>query len=487
VADGPYAYTSGNLSAGTNYSLSLSTATPLATFAITPKAVVITPTAGQGKISGTNDPTFSFSNDGGLLAAAFGTTKLGRIAGENVGTYAYTLGSLSAGPNYNLTLTTPVGTFQIYPVPVVTVKAPDPAAIGTSSIVRASYNPGDIITINNVPQASWVWQFNNNGTTVTTITPLEPGKLSISGSNSHTSVGVYTVFLRYRNAIGQYQETAPVYVVFYDPSAGFVTGGVTINSNEGAFALDARLTGKANAGFVSKYTKGQTVPTGETEFEFQVGGMKFQSTSYDWLVVSGATAKYKGKGTVTLPNGRVLNNCGFLLAATDGAVLGGTNPDRFRIKIWEITSTGDKLVYDNQVTKNADGTFSYDADNADATTAIATGSIVIHQPSTKATTTKERVATEAEIFTGTEAATLTSYPNPFTNQATIEFALDTDEEYNLMVYSVRGSLVKALKSGKAQAKTPVKVQWGDATTPAGVYIVRLTTKTGVKTLRIVKD
>jgi len=60
-------------------------------------------------------------------------------------------------------------------------------------------------------------------------------------------------------------------VVIYDPSAGFVTGGGWINSPAGRGGVDATLTGKANFGFVSRYKKGQTVPTGETEFVFKRG------------------------------------------------------------------------------------------------------------------------------------------------------------------------------------------------------------------------
>jgi hypothetical protein len=35
------------------------------------------------------------------------------------------------------------------------------------------------------------------------------------------------------------------------------------------------------------------VPTGNTNFQFKAGGLRFKSSSYDWLVVSGQDkAKY---------------------------------------------------------------------------------------------------------------------------------------------------------------------------------------------------
>jgi hypothetical protein len=129
-----------------------------------------------------------------------------------------------------------------------------------------------------------------------------------------------------------------------------------------AYAL---LTGKANFGFVSKYQKGQSTPTGETEFQFKVGNLNFHSVLYDWLVVSGARAQYKGTGTI---NGA--GNYGFLLTAIDGQINGGGGVDKFRIKIRDKNNS-DTIVYDNQI-GTADG------DPLAATTALGGGSIVIH-------------------------------------------------------------------------------------------------------------
>jgi len=150
-------------------------------------------------------------------------------------------------------------------------------------------------------------------------------------------------------------------VVVFDPSAGFVTGGGWITSPAGAYAADATLTGKANFGFVSKYKKGAAVPEGQTEFQLHFASFNFQSTSYQWLVVSanGTKAQYKGNGTV---NGT--GSYGFLLTAYD-------EPDKFRIKIWSTTTSA--IVYDNRIGS------SEDIDAADPQ-AIAGGSIVIHTP-----------------------------------------------------------------------------------------------------------
>lgn len=155
------------------------------------------------------------------------------------------------------------------------------------------------------------------------------------------------------------------FVVIYDPNAGFVTGGGFINSPPGAYVDDPTLQGKANFGFVSKYKRGQSTPTGETEFQFKAGDLNFHSNLYEWLVVSGPKAQYKGSGTI---NGS--GDYGFLLTATDGQVSGGGGVDKFRIKIWDRTTS--LVVYDNVAGA------SEDIDTANPQ-AIGGGSIVIHK------------------------------------------------------------------------------------------------------------
>jgi len=107
---GNYAFTIGTLTAGTNYSLSVAVAP---TFSITAKAIVVTANAGQTKVFGTADPApFTYTFAPALIGADVITGLLGRNAGENVGNYAYTIGTLTAGANYSL-LVAAVPTFSI--------------------------------------------------------------------------------------------------------------------------------------------------------------------------------------------------------------------------------------------------------------------------------------------------------------------------------------------------------------------------------------
>lgn len=154
------------------------------------------------------------------------------------------------------------------------------------------------------------------------------------------------------------------YVVIYDASAGFVTGGGWINSPPGAYAANPALIGKANFGFVSKYQKGQSVPTGETEFQFSAAGFNFHSTVYEWLVIAGPKAQYKGSGTI---NGA--GDYGFMLTATDGSVNGGGGVDKFRMKVWNKTTGAP--IYDN-----APGSDDIDTSNQ---MPLGGGSITVHK------------------------------------------------------------------------------------------------------------
>jgi hypothetical protein len=187
---------------------------------------------------------------------------------------------------------------------------------------------------------------------------------NVKATISFSSAGVYTVCVRGTDSAGFTGCEECIFVAVYDVNAGFVTGGGWIISPPGALVAQPSATGRANFGFVSKYQKGATVPTGNTEFQFQTGNFNFHSESYDWLVISGAKARYRGTGTI---NGS--GTYKFELTAWDGDLSGSPNDtDRFRIKIWD--STGTIVIYNNEMANPDGGT---------PTTVLGGGSIVIHK------------------------------------------------------------------------------------------------------------
>ncbi len=184
-----------------------------------------------------------------------------------------------------------------------------------------------------------------------------------SGSHTYSAAGVYALELTVTDDDTGSGSSIYQYVVVYDSEAGFVTGGGWINSPAGAYAADPNLSGKVSFGFVSRYQSGAARPSGNTELQFKAHNLTFHSSSYEWLVISGARAQYKGEGTINREG-----SYSFLLTATDSNLTGDVEDrDKFRIKIWDKAS-GD-VVYDNQMGA---------ADDADGSTEIPRGSIIIH-------------------------------------------------------------------------------------------------------------
>jgi probable HAF family extracellular repeat protein len=241
-----------------------------------------------------------------------------------------------------------------------------PIPVGTSINVSASFtdaNPGDTHT------ANIVW---DDGTTSSLNVSESGGSGTAAASHTYTTPGVYTVQVSVSDGdltgVRASSDDQPAYIVVFDPSSGFVTGGGWIDSPSGSClwggcAGDGSTLGKATFGFVSRYKNGAVSPSGNTEFQFKAGGLAFSSTSYQWLVVAGARAHYKGEGEIA----GSIGSYGFLVTAIDGALDGGSM-DRFRIKIWDKTSG--VVVYDNKMGSGED--------SADAT-ALGGGSIVIHR------------------------------------------------------------------------------------------------------------
>jgi hypothetical protein len=213
----------------------------------------------------------------------------------------------------------------------------DDSATGNSSIGSSEYN---------VDGGLWYPLSPVDGTFD------EPSENVIGTFNAPNTPGIYNISVRATDCYGNVGDTETVMLVVYDPNGGFVTGGGWFDSPAGALTSNRELIGKANFGFVSKYIKGNSIPTGNTEFQFKVGDFSFRSTSYDWLVVNKASsnAQFKGSGTI---NGQ--GDFKFMIWTTDAS------SDTFRIKIWTEVERIEQTIYDNEVQQ-----------------AICGGSIVVH-------------------------------------------------------------------------------------------------------------
>jgi PKD repeat protein len=284
-------------------------------------------------------------------AGTLPVTVTGAVDANSVGIYQLTYTATDPSGNVG-TATRTVEVVDTTPPMVGPIAAPvDPVLVNTLVNASATFTENC-----GLETAVWDW-----GDGVTSSGAVDG--TAMVGSHTYTAAGVYTVTLTLTDGVGLSGQSVYRYIVVYDPAGGFVTGGGWINSPPEAYTPDPSLTGKATFGFVSKYQKGATVPTGNTQFNFHTAKMDFQSTSYQWLVIAGARAQYKGFGQI---NGA--GNYGFLLTAIDGQVSGGGGVDKFRIKIWDVGT--DALVYDNQMGAE---------EEADPTTVVGGGSIVVHK------------------------------------------------------------------------------------------------------------
>jgi HYR domain/PKD domain len=319
----------------------------------------IGPTASDNCRSPTVTYTLSGATTGSGTGDASGTA-------VNVGTTTVTytatdIGSNTASCSFTVTV--------LNPNPVVTMTGPPN---GSLYAINTPVNFTGTFTDAGGGTHTGSWTFDNVSQAATIVEPSAGNGFvgSANTTRTFTAAGVYTVTLTVNDSCGgsmtQTEMNGMTFlVIVYDPAAGFVTGGGWINSPAGAYVADPSLTGRANFGFVSKYRRGANRPDGETEFQFQVANFNFHSTIYEWLVVSGPKAQYKGSGTI---NGS--GDYAFLLTATDGQINGGGGIDKFRMKIWDKISLA--VIYDNVIGAPDD------IDTANPQN-IAGGSIVIHR------------------------------------------------------------------------------------------------------------
>ncbi|WP_210465319.1 MBG domain-containing protein [Rufibacter roseolus] len=458
VANGPYAI-SASLTPATvlsNYEISN---TP-ATLTITKKALVVT-AQNTSKYCGQANPTFSVTYDGFVnnegSSVLGGTLSYSTTANVSSGQAIYDV-TPSGLTSSNYAITFKNGVITVNGVTIDASASGNPVPVGTAAKLSATVFPkvSDVqitFKLDGVVKGSALTDANGVAT------------LQVTG----LTVNVYQVEASTGSGCG----LSTAYLPVYDPTGGFVTGGGWINSPAGAYVKDPAAVGKANFGFVSRYKKGSTALEGETEFQFQAGNLKFNSTSYEaaTLVISGAKASYRGVGTI---NGT--GTYKFTLNAIDGQASSAGGSDRVRMK---ITDAAGATVYDNMIGAQ---------DNADISTVTNTtlggGSIVIHE--VKTTTKSSSAIAVAELPVNQEVK-FTSYPNPLTDEASVEFSVAQDEAYSLDIYDMKGSLVKQLQKGKAKNAETITAKWDARSANVGVYIIRLTKGNEVKTLRVVRQ
>jgi gliding motility-associated-like protein len=275
-----YAINQGNLSAGTNYTI---TFVPN-NFAITAKPITVTATAGQSKVYGTADPVYAYSitSGGPLKTGDSFTGLLNRAGGENIGTtYAIGLGTLSAGANYSITFVP--NNFAITAKPITVT------ATAGQSKVYGSANP--------------VYAY-----TITTGGPLQTGDVFTGALGRAAGENIGTTY-----AINQGTLSAGTnYTITFVPNNFAITAKpITVTATAG----QSKVYGSANPVYAYSITTGGPLQTGD--------------------VFTGALARAAGE------------NIGTTYAINQGTLSAGTNytitfvPNNFAITRAALTITAD--------------------------------------------------------------------------------------------------------------------------------------------------
>ncbi|MFD3003042.1 SBBP repeat-containing protein [Pontibacter toksunensis] len=348
-------------------------------------------------------------------------------------------------------------------------------AVGTSNSVYSLPSSG---------ATSYTWTITDiDGSAYTDFTGQGTGSISVDWPDEPNA---YKLSVTYGGKEGCPSQTSALYVHVYDPEAGFVSGGGSSDSPTHADYELMQRGGELYWGFVAKYRKEKQV-IGSALVILETGPSIFRSTSVEdgSLVISGNSAFFKGKGVLLYQRGldvRIDNRrFGYLIAATDGQLGTNTGPDRLRLKIWVINEDGTEgsIVYDNQVSCTS---ASLD-NNARPCDAIDKGNVIIHKPAGRSLSSvfSQNAMGEPEL------KGLQAYPTVFHDRTTLSFATDSDTNYALDLYDLKGALVQRISAGLTEAGKHYEYELSADGLSKGMYLVRLNTGEKVQTVKLVVE
>ncbi|WP_162056308.1 SBBP repeat-containing protein [Pontibacter pamirensis] len=349
------------------------------------------------------------------------------------------------------------------------------AAVGTSNSVYSL--PASMAT-------SYTWTITDiDGSAYTDFTGQGTGSISVDWPDEPH---VYKMSVTYSGKVGCPSQTAVLYAHVYDFDAGFVSGGGRSDSPSHTDYELMQRGGNIYWGFVAKY-RTETQVIGSALVILEAGPSIFRSTSIKdgSLVISGNRAFFRGKGVLLHQRGFYTQTddrqFGYLIAATDGQFGSNTGPDQLRLKIWVINEDGTegKVVYDNQT-----GCLSASLDNnAPACDAIERGAIIIHKPLGRSLSS---VMSQRAVEQPTPQGLL-AYPTAFSDRTTLSFVADSDTNYTLELYDLKGALVQRIAAGPADVGRRYEHELLAEGLSKGLYLVRLNTGDKVETVKLVVE
>jgi len=356
----------------------------------------------------------------------------------------------------------------------------------TGPITGSSFRIGTVVglagTFWDVPGNRHTAKWQVDGATVNGTVTAEPtgNKLGkVTGSYKPTAAGVYKLRMNVTDQRGltSYATTNgdnEAFLVAYDPNGGYTYGAGKFISPLGALTSNPNAGGKVAFGFTSNYFKGATNPKGETQFEFKLADFEFSALNFDYLVISGARAQYKGLGK-TIVNGVEQSGIAFILTVIDGQLGGGGGTDKIRLKIYN-KNTG-AVIYDNQrgASDNADPVVTVADPKANGT------DIVVVNTAVTTTTTPVSIEQRTELVDVPTGFSIKARINPSQRFFIINVFSPGSEPVELSVFDIYGRQVY-----KTRGDVKQNFQFGE-TLAGGTYFVEAVQGAKRSMLKLIKQ
>jgi len=159
------------------------------------------------------------------------------------------------------------------------------------------------------------------------------------------------------------------------------------------------------------------------------------------------------------------------------------------LKVYTAASGGTALAADFRPATASIGSTTYYVSQVlngceSARTAVTVNITNCASTATASTSNKTLTTTSSTLRTATAEPSLAVYPNPFAQQATVEFTFSQTQSYSLELYDTFGRKVQQIATGQAQANTPYAYTIEGAGLNEGLYIVRLITGSTSKSFTI---
>ena len=149
--------------------------------------------------------------------------------------------------------------FSINSPPIAVAGGPYLTEVNVGVILDGS---GSTDAENNIN--TYQWDLNDDELT------FDVDATGVNPSVTFTEPGIYPIALKVTDEFGESSVDDSSFVVVFDPNGDFVTASGRIDSPAGSYVADTGLSGDASFGFNSKYEQGASIPTGHTQFKFQV-------------------------------------------------------------------------------------------------------------------------------------------------------------------------------------------------------------------------